>query len=285
MVWGGLNWSGASVTLRMLENHFLNGREGDERFLDFVVPKLASHFRRPYVKVRLSDFKMADDVQQQATDTNLMVQGFLSREGVLPEMGYDPAEEFNRLESEHDRLNIITLKDNLAAANMNSVVQALQAKAQVLLNYEVQLLQEQVASMGERKRIGDLTSFVQKLHEKGRTSPVEFDQSAMIMASMAPQYQGPIFTAWSQTMPLVSRLLGLRVNQIQQQQMQAQMAAAGGDPNAQGGAPGDQGAVEGDVPAGPGQVGSHPSADAGGGVDPGAAQPEQRPPQGQGSGI
>lgn len=272
LVWGGLNWTGASVSLRVLENHFLNSRKSNERLLDFIVPKLSSHFRLPLVNVRLSDFKMADDVQQQANDVNLMLQGFLSREGVLPEMGYDPAEEFDRLEREHERLNLITLRDALASANMNNTVQLLTAKAAVLQQYELQLLHEQMQSLQERKRLGDVTSFVQKLHQKGMTSPVELDQSAMILMSMPPQYSQTIMTQWSQTMPLVSRLLQLQIANTQQM-MAAQMAPAVDPATGQ------------PVPPGPGQVTSDPSAVDGGAVDPGAAQPEQRPPRGTEGGI
>src|SRR5208283_151797 len=61
MVWGGLNWSGASVSLRVLENHFLNDRENNERLLAFLVPKLSQYYRLPMVDVKLSEFKMAAD--------------------------------------------------------------------------------------------------------------------------------------------------------------------------------------------------------------------------------
>ncbi len=286
LIWGGLNWSGASVSLRVLENHFLNDRENCERMMMFLVPKLATYFRLPRVKTELSDFKMADDQAALANDINLMLQGYLSREDVLPEIGYDPKQSIERLKSEHRMLNAITMEDNVAASHMNTVIQAMEAKAQILLQYELQLVQQGIAAQSERDRLQQLNAHVQELHQAGYTSPIEFDQSAMILQRMDPNLAGLIMQQWGQTMPNVTALLTQKLQMGQQAQQSAALAtqASGGPPmgvqGAQqaGAASGAattpaQGPYSGDAGGNPGGAGG-----SGGQMDPGQQLPEQKPP-------
>jgi len=292
MIWGGLNWSGASVSLRVLENHFINDRENCERLLDFIVPKISAYFRLPRVKAKLSEFKMADDTQMQSNAINLMMQGFLSRESVVGEMGYDPKEEFEKMEDEHKRLNAITMKDNIAASHMNTVIQMLEAKAQVLMQYEMQITQQEMQAQSERDRLKLLRAHVAKLHEHGLTTPLEFEQSALMLQRMDPNLSGMIMQEWSTTMPNVSLLLQQKLMINQQNAMQGQnaMAAAGeagADPGAADGedlSPGAEGPYsDGGDGAGPANAGGGgpdgASEDAGGDAAGGAPMPEQKPPR------
>lgn len=297
MIWGGLNWSGASVSLRMLENRFLNDQANNERLLAFLIPKLATYYSLPRIGVKLSDFKMADDVQQQATSVNLMMQGYISRESVINEMGYDSSEEFDRLEKEHERLNTITMKDNLAASHMNSVIQLLEAKAQVLMQYEIQIEQEKLQATAERQRLENLSVYVQQLHAKGYTTPLEFDQSAQVISRLNPQMQAQILTSWSQTMPNLVSMLQQQVqtNMLASAQAGQAMGAAGGAQNAGAAAggglapaqgpysDGGQGAdTSGVLPGGPSVSGQ---GSAGQQANDAQQLPEQRPPNGDNSSV
>lgn len=278
MIWGGLNWSGASVSLRVLENHFLNEREDSERLLDFLCPKLAVYFRLQKIKATLSDFKMADDAARQANAVNMMIQGFLSREGVLPEMDFDPDTEFNRLKREHQKLNAITMADNVEASHMNTVIQALEAKAQVLLQFELQHLQQSIMAQSERERLQQLGAHIQELHQQGYTCPNEFDQSSVILARLDPNLRALILTNWQQTMPNLTALITQKIQQSQAASVQQQsaMQAASGQP---GGAQ-SFGSAGGST-MNPGAQGPYNSDGDGGGAapaDPGQALPEQRPP-------
>jgi hypothetical protein len=274
MIWGGLNWSGASVSLRVLENHFINDRENNERLLKFLVPKLSQYYRMPKVDVKLAEFKMADDVQQQANAVNLMMQGFLSRRSVINEMGYDANEEFDILEGEHDRLNQITMKDNLAAAHMNTVIQSLEAKAQILMQFEMQIEQEKMQAVAERKRVEDLSVYVQQVHAKGFATPLEFDQSAGLISRLDPQTQALILSQWGQTMPCVVSML--------QQQVQSNMLQAAQAGQAMGGV---QGAQQSGAAAGPGMApgASGPYSDGGDGSNVDSVMPGEPAVSGQGS--
>jgi hypothetical protein len=302
MIWGGLNWSGASVSLRVLENHFINDRENSERLLKFIVPKLASYFRLPRIELRLSEFKMADDVQQQANSTNLMLQGFLSRESVINEMGYDASEEFTRLGREHAQMNKITMADNVAAAHMNTVIQALEAKAQVLLQYELQIEQQRMQAMAERQRLEDLSVYVAQVHAKGYATPLEFDQSSQMLAKMQPQMQQLILGQWAQSMPFVVQMLTQKIQNDQAAAMASgaatgaaggmQQPGAAGGPQMQPGAAGPYGGpggqegggtdTSGVLPGGPQVSGQGSSGQAQGAGPAQDALPEQRPPTREG---
>lgn len=64
-LYGGLSWSGSNVSLRMLENQFINYRTTMQRLIDYIVRQISSYFGYPYIKVRMQNFKMADDIAQK----------------------------------------------------------------------------------------------------------------------------------------------------------------------------------------------------------------------------
>jgi hypothetical protein len=64
-VYGGLSWSGANVSLRMLENQFINYRTTMQRLINHVVREISIYCDYPYINVRMQNFKMADDVAQK----------------------------------------------------------------------------------------------------------------------------------------------------------------------------------------------------------------------------
>jgi hypothetical protein len=260
LIWGGLNWSGASVSLRVLENHFLNVRKGNERLVNFLVPKLAQHYRMPRISVKMAEFKMADDVQQQGNAINLMLQGFLSRRSVINKIGYQSDQEFDQLEQEHGRLNSITMKDNIAAAHMNTVVQALQAQAQVLLQYEMSIMQKSIEAKIQRQRLSDLAAFAADLHRQGLASPIELEQSSMMLGRMDPSVRDFILREWTTSMPLVTRMLMAKIQ-------------AGSSPVDDMGGPG-MGGMAGAGPAiGAAPQPLSPGAAGGAGLAPGAVGP------------
>jgi hypothetical protein len=225
---------------------------------------------------------MADDVQRQASDTNLMLQGFLSRESVLGDLGYEPEEELTRLSREHDAMNAITMKDNLAAAHMNMVIQSLTAKANVLLQFEIEAAQKTMQAQADRIRVGNLASYVAKLHAAGYAAPVEFDQASAILRRMDPVAQSQVMQSWAKTMPFVVSLLSQKLNMDGQAMLGAQQAMQ----NAQGAqnvgpagqantAVGAAGPFAGALPGGP-SISGQGSAGQDNGDQP---LPEQRPPQ------
>jgi len=101
---GGASWSGSNVSLRVVENTFLNHRDDMHRLIEFIVDKLAVFYDKEKINVKMSDFKMADDLQKK----QLMVQSaqgspseaLVSRTTVTKELGFDPDEEMKNKEKE-----------------------------------------------------------------------------------------------------------------------------------------------------------------------------------------
>lgn len=96
-VFGGLQWSGASVSLRMLENQFINYRTMMQRLLDWIVEQIATYFGYPPITVKMQNFKMADDVAQKQLVISLAQTQVISQETmlmeVMPEVDYSVERE------------------------------------------------------------------------------------------------------------------------------------------------------------------------------------------------
>ena len=88
-VFGGLNWSGSSVSLRMLENAFLNWRDQVIDMIRWVMDRLSPYLGIPVVEVKFSDFKMADDPQQKQIAIQLYGMGMLSAKALLHQWGWN----------------------------------------------------------------------------------------------------------------------------------------------------------------------------------------------------
>ena len=96
-IFGGLQWSGASVSLRMLENQFINFRTMMQRTLDWIVEQIAVYFGYPPITVKMQDFKMADDVAQKQLIISLAQSQLISNSTMLteiaPELDYGKEQE------------------------------------------------------------------------------------------------------------------------------------------------------------------------------------------------
>lgn len=96
---GTLNWSGSSVSLRTLENIFLNRKGRFDRFLKWTTRKLSAYFNMPPVKVGHRDFRMADDAQQKQIALNLRQTDTISSRTTVEQLGFSwELEKKRRLE-------------------------------------------------------------------------------------------------------------------------------------------------------------------------------------------
>jgi len=99
-VFGGLTWSGSSVSLRMLENQMLNYVGQLNRLLQWIVDKICDYKELPSVKVRLRPFRMADDNARKQIVLSLASAGLLSKRTILSELGFDYDTERENMLSE-----------------------------------------------------------------------------------------------------------------------------------------------------------------------------------------
>lgn len=85
-VYGGLQWSGANVSMRMLENQFINYRAMMQDVIDYIVQECSVYFGIPKIKVYMQPFKMADDVAQKDLLLRLSEVGIISKHTVMHEL-------------------------------------------------------------------------------------------------------------------------------------------------------------------------------------------------------
>ena len=152
-IMGNLNWTGASVSLRVLENLFLNMIEDLERFEQtFVLPKLRRHLRLPKIEIRHQDFKMADDAQQKQIALSLRQTNTISDRTTIDELGFENEEEETRKKVEaSERLKEMRTMQ-ISQAKIQAEVLLITTKAQIdaqKLQFEAQ--QEMQAEAQEKQ--------------------------------------------------------------------------------------------------------------------------------------
>jgi hypothetical protein len=135
-VFGGLSWTGSSVSLRILENHFLVYRETMDRFVGWTKDLIRRRYNIPDADVKFSDFKMADDIQRKQLIFQLNAANKISTRALHQEMGFDPDEMFKEIQDEMDKQGEIQRRmmvDQARSAGEAQLVQTrFQGKAQVI---------------------------------------------------------------------------------------------------------------------------------------------------------
>ena len=105
-VYGGLQWSGANVSLRMLENQFINYRTMMQEVIDYIIDECHTYFDIPKIKVRMQPFKMADDIAQKDLLLRLVEAGVLSKHTALkelfPHLEYEQEQKYLNEEEKHE---------------------------------------------------------------------------------------------------------------------------------------------------------------------------------------
>lgn len=89
LVTGGLSWSGANISLRMLENTLLRTMERHDDMFAWIVNEVSAFMGWPRVQITAKPFKMADDLQRKSLDFQLQQSGLLSATTLLDSMDYD----------------------------------------------------------------------------------------------------------------------------------------------------------------------------------------------------
>lgn len=133
-VFGGLSWSGSSVSLRTLENHFLMYRRLLLRFVNWAKNRVRLYIGLPDVEIGFTEFKMADDIQRKQIVIQLNAANKISDHTMLTELGFDYDDELKMIEKEaeqRNRIQAVTMKAQSEAQGEASIIQAkYQARAQ-----------------------------------------------------------------------------------------------------------------------------------------------------------
>lgn len=129
-VFGGLSWSGSSVSLRTLENHFLLYRRLLLQFVNWSKTRIRLYLNLPDIDIRFTEFKMADDVQRKQLVIQLNAANKISDHTMLTELGFDYDEEQKTIERETESRNKISVLQMKSQTESQGEAQLIQAKYQ-----------------------------------------------------------------------------------------------------------------------------------------------------------
>ncbi|MBC8436847.1 hypothetical protein H8D85_00835 [bacterium] len=235
---GNSSWTGSSVSLRIIENHFLTYRELLLDFVNFfLVPKISSYLNYPEVEVSFRKLKMADDVQAKQGMMNLNNMGKLSDATLLDEYGLDYNKEQDAIEKGKKIFREGIIHDAMAQARSQGEAQVIAAQFQA---------RAQQAMEEEGTKI-DAEMFQEELSQETVGIPAEpskiVEKYAREIFFADPQTQVAYLQQLYSIMPTTAGLVHRRLQQLQgsegsatavipQEQMvmatqQAQMQAVG----------------------------------------------------------
>lgn len=151
-VYGGMQYSGSNVSMRMLENMFIGYRTDHHLMLNqFVIAKIAAYMGWPRVKAHMRRFKMADDLQRTAFLFQLNQAQKISDMTLLQEADQDPVVEDERKKQELNKTLEFQRKMQMAAAENQGQAMLIQAK------YQAEAAKIQQAAMPQQPGVDPAT--------------------------------------------------------------------------------------------------------------------------------
>ena len=266
IVEGGLSWSGSSISLRMVENHFLNYRNDIQEFLRFATDKSFSYLGWNTVNVEMHPFRMADDVQRLQLLMATAESGIVSSGRVLDEMDIDPDEDHKRRMEEMEN----SLEYSVEQAKQQAIAEGEGGiKAAEYQAKQQKALEDQTAEQASQEAgtpLDDPEALAQLIAEIIANSSGEVQQYAMQQLAEMPTLGAMV----------QQHLMALYGNPDAEADTQAAQAPAGTltDEEATAGGPAFSGG-----PADPSGGGAAVGA---GGEEVSPGMPEQLPPRGAG---
>lgn len=151
---GGTSWTGSSVSLRIVENGFLNYREHLRDLLNyFIIPKISTYLNIPQIEVYFKKFKMNDDSEWKQLLIQLFQAKGISLSRLHEEMGINTNEETRAIEISNKKdLDTFVNQQRAQAISQGEgqlILAKYQGKAQEVLNSQairrkIQLFQEEL---------------------------------------------------------------------------------------------------------------------------------------------
>lgn len=128
-VFGGLQYSGSNVSMRMLENQFLGYRTMQLIMVrDFILGRVADYMGWKRPRMRFKRFKMADDLQRSALNFQINQAQKISDTTLLDDMDFDLPQEEKYKAAELQKQLDNQRKMQIANANLQGELQVIQAR-------------------------------------------------------------------------------------------------------------------------------------------------------------
>jgi len=170
-VFGGMSYSGSNVSLRILENHFLDQRTQHKQLVtDFILPNIGAYMGWETVPVHYKRFKMADDLQRSALFLQMNQAGKLSDKSLLEDMDWDAVKESELISVEQKRVLENQRSQALAQAGIQGEAQLVQIKYQT--RAQKILMEQQVAPMDPKDQRAMQEGGMAAAGQPGMSSPI-----------------------------------------------------------------------------------------------------------------
>jgi hypothetical protein len=219
---GGLSFSGSSVSLRMLENHFLDQKADHEELAHFIMEKVGAFLGwQPIKNVRFKRFKMADDLQRSAFNLQLNQSAKISDRSLLEESDWDADQESERIEGETKRRLEAQRKQALGQASIQGESQLAMSKYQLKAQKLMQQAEADAMMMQQQQQEAQQMPMVSGI--PGEAGPMTMGQEQIAQQGMMNQTGLVPSVDVSQMAQMQQQQQGM-MNQ-QQQQMDAKAMA------------------------------------------------------------
>jgi len=215
---GGSTFTSGSVSLRIVENHFLNYRELLRDFLNyFVVIKISQYLNYPKVPLRFKTFKMADDIQAKQLLLNLNQSGKLSDERLLEDLGYNHDKEMKAIKDSLKFQRAKLIEDNQAQATAQGEATIIGGTYQVRAQKAMEL--EQLRLQTEMFQ-DELSIELQAIPEE----PYKIIEKYALEISMMEEPEAlKYLQAIARKMPTTATLIQSRLAQLQSASLEAEL--------------------------------------------------------------
>lgn len=131
-VYGGMQFSGSNVSMRILENHFLDQKTQRKQLIDdFVIPNIGAYMGWDSIPCHYKRFKMADDLQRSALYLQLNQAGKLSDKSLLEDLDWESSKEADTIENERNRVLEGQRRQAISQANIQGEAQLAAMKYQM----------------------------------------------------------------------------------------------------------------------------------------------------------
>jgi len=185
-VYGGMQYSGSNVSMRILENHFLDQKTQRKQLItDFIMPNIGAFMGWETVPCHYKRFKMADDLQRSALYLQMNQAGKLSDKSMLEDMDWDAVKEAEIIAVEQKRILENQRSQAIAQAGIQGEAQLVgikyQTRAQkIMMEQQAQPMPTQEAAQMQQQ--GQLAA-----GQPGAVSPMA--QGAQMNAQTAQMNQ------------------------------------------------------------------------------------------------
>jgi hypothetical protein len=178
-VFGDLQFSSASVTLRMIENEMLSSRVELQEFNDnFLKTRIQTYMDWPSARISFTKLRMADDIQKLNLLMQLNAAGKISDRDFLAEFEYDADEQARY------RKNEIARDQDIARINARSMAEAQGIAAIIAAHYNFEAQQVTNDLAQQAQEVATLDQMTQQSMGIREPTPQEtmegaFDQQAI----------------------------------------------------------------------------------------------------------